>query len=268
MLAQSKPAPYAPDQWWHRRTGRDRTAADEVRAPPANASHWDARHSSARRAEWLRWKSLRLAQLAALEAFRLAERDAIASHLVIVSMADMATGEALSVPEPATEAKREAFLDVRREAGQALDAADRAAQQSLRKLRLLDALCAHGKNCHGKAAKVIRQAGGAPGHCPVCGRQAKVQADHIQPLAQGGLDCRDNLGWLCPSCNSDKSDLSLDEWAADVRGRLAYIKRRSMRTVCSVGQHGGCLECLPCRAYQPKKLRARLAGIEALVAAL
>lgn len=61
--------------------------------------------------------------------------------------------------------------------------------------------------------------------CAYCERPIAGQPDpdHVVPLSRGGADAVGNLLPACRSCNSDKGDLTLDEWAADRarRGRPA-----------------------------------------------
>lgn len=63
-----------------------------------------------------------------------------------------------------------------------------------------NAVCKHGVGCFDDAARVMRR------RCAACGKRNDIQADHIQPLAQGGLDCRQNLQPLCRHCNTAKQD--------------------------------------------------------------
>lgn len=39
--------------------------------------------------------------------------------------------------------------------------------------------------------------------------------DHVTPLSRGGSNSITNILPVCASCNSDKCDMTLDEWAAD-----------------------------------------------------
>jgi 5-methylcytosine-specific restriction endonuclease McrA len=42
--------------------------------------------------------------------------------------------------------------------------------------------------------------------CKSCGATAKLQVDHIIPLAKGGNNDISNLQTLCRACNQSKSD--------------------------------------------------------------
>ena len=68
-----------------------------------------------------------------------------------------------------------------------------------------NAVCAHGPNCFDNAARLMPRKCATPG----C-RRRRPEADHIIPLAEGGLHCRHNLQPLCKSCNSAKSARLVD----------------------------------------------------------
>lgn len=46
--------------------------------------------------------------------------------------------------------------------------------------------------------------------CKVCGERASVEADHIVPLARGGLDHPDNMRGVCRGCHRRKTK---KDWA-------------------------------------------------------
>jgi 5-methylcytosine-specific restriction endonuclease McrA len=50
----------------------------------------------------------------------------------------------------------------------------------------------------------------AGGRCMACGKEAKLERDHIIPLSQGGTDDISNLQVLCHSCNSRKWRRTID----------------------------------------------------------
>ena len=73
--------------------------------------------------------------------------------------------------------------------------------------------------------------------CYYCGttKMAKghAQLDHIIPIAQGGKDALDNLVIACKRCNTQKSNLSLEVYAAR---RLAAIERERARLLTLLGE--------------------------------
>ena len=68
-----------------------------------------------------------------------------------------------------------------------------------RRARKGNAVCEHGPSCFVLAVQSM------PQHCsmPGCLRK-EIQANHIIPLAKGGLDCRDNFQPLCRLHNAIK----------------------------------------------------------------
>ena len=71
------------------------------------------------------------------------------------------------------------------------------------------------------SGEMLRKAVGTP--CPYCliamPRTGKYRAsrDHLVPRIKGGTLSPENVLIVCQSCNSDKSHLSLIEWAAMLR---------------------------------------------------
>jgi hypothetical protein len=52
--------------------------------------------------------------------------------------------------------------------------------------------------------------------CAYCGtKPTQLDPDHVVPLSRGGSNSTTNLLPSCHTCNGDKRDLLLDEWAAD-----------------------------------------------------
>jgi 5-methylcytosine-specific restriction endonuclease McrA len=53
--------------------------------------------------------------------------------------------------------------------------------------------------------------------CAYCDEQVDGQPDpdHVIPLSRGGRNDIGNIVACCRLCNSDKSDLTLDEWALE-----------------------------------------------------
>jgi 5-methylcytosine-specific restriction endonuclease McrA len=62
----------------------------------------------------------------------------------------------------------------------------------------------------------------ASGDCVYCGAPSAV-ADHVRPLAGGGLDVRENLAPACWPCNSSKKDRLLTNWDAEKVARAAKV---------------------------------------------
>ena len=66
---------------------------------------------------------------------------------------------------------------------------------------------------------------GQRGLCATCEKKLfksgvkKFHIDHIQPLAKGGSDSKDNLQCLCPGCNRKKGSKDPLEWARE-NGKL------------------------------------------------
>lgn len=63
--------------------------------------------------------------------------------------------------------------------------------------------------------------------CAYCARPTAltdIQAEHVQALSRGGANNLSNLLPSCGPCNSDKRELTLDEWATDrVRRKLPPV---------------------------------------------
>ena len=68
-----------------------------------------------------------------------------------------------------------------------------------RRVAVANAICEHGEACFDIAAVALPQRCAVPG----C-RRKDIQADHILPLALGGLHCRLNLQPLCGHHNASK----------------------------------------------------------------
>lgn len=69
--------------------------------------------------------------------------------------------------------------------------------------------CAHGPDCWRDAFKAMHESSAV---CAACGATENIEADHVIPVARGGLDCKDNLQALCKPCNSSKGDKLPEEW--------------------------------------------------------
>ena len=78
-----------------------------------------------------------------------------------------------------------------------------------RRARKRNAICSHGPGCFAGAVASMPQRCAVPG----CRRRKGLEADHIIPLAGGGLDCRDNLQMLCAYHNRSKGDADPTAWA-------------------------------------------------------
>jgi HNH endonuclease len=61
--------------------------------------------------------------------------------------------------------------------------------------------------------------------CFYCGDPAEC-ADHKTPVSRGGTDALDNLAAACWRCNTDKKDMTVEEfrgWCAVTRGLLPAV---------------------------------------------
>ena len=84
-----------------------------------------------------------------------------------------------------------------------------------RRARKLNAVCPHGRGCFHRAIATLPQRCAVPG----CRKRSNLHADHIIPLAGGGLDCKDNLQMLCAHHNRSKRSTDPIVWAQR-NGRL------------------------------------------------
>lgn len=83
------------------------------------------------------------------------------------------------------------------------------ARNLVRKARIKDAVCEHGAGC--VTSEFL--AGLYSQQCTYCDSAAQ-HADHFEPLATGGLHCRDNLVPACGPCNASKKASDPWEWMA------------------------------------------------------
>lgn len=111
-------------------------------------------------------------------------------------------------PGPDTPPAYAAFRQAQRKYGSAI-----------RAWRKASAVCPHGAGCFSRAARAGRSAGGLA--CGVCRSTDLIQADHMLPLAAGGMDCGDNLQWLCQPCNGSKSGRTMAQWHAALLATFA-----------------------------------------------
>lgn len=59
--------------------------------------------------------------------------------------------------------------------------------------------------------------------CDYCGTRTPGQIEHSVPKARGGTNHTANLAHACSRCNAEKSDRTVEEWAADrVRVGLSW----------------------------------------------
>ena len=109
-------------------------------------------------------------------------------------------------PEAARERERQRY---------AANPEGKRKHRRIRRARKLNAVCQHGPGCFDQAIATLPQRCAVPG----CRRRQRLEADHIIPLAKGGLDCRDNLQLLCKSHNASKNATDPIVWARR-NGRL------------------------------------------------
>lgn len=71
--------------------------------------------------------------------------------------------------------------------------------------------------------------------CPYCGQDLgeTPHADHIYPVAHGGLSTEDNMVFICERCNTKKGQMTLREFAREhrlsmqsIEGRLESLRKR------------------------------------------
>lgn len=62
-------------------------------------------------------------------------------------------------------------------------------------------------------------------HCGLCGdAQSKFHLDHVIPRSRGGSNKRENLQWLCATCNMAKGAMTPYEFISHIRKILARIQ--------------------------------------------
>jgi 5-methylcytosine-specific restriction endonuclease McrA len=62
------------------------------------------------------------------------------------------------------------------------------------------------------------------GICPYCGEQIiEGHFDHVIPLVKGGTNARENILWVCATCNRKKKDKGLVEFLMDRNGEQAAM---------------------------------------------
>jgi 5-methylcytosine-specific restriction endonuclease McrA len=64
---------------------------------------------------------------------------------------------------------------------------------------------------HGECKRSAARARILDNPCAYCGAPAE-HADHVTPLARGGLDCLENLAPACARCNLSKGSQTVDEF--------------------------------------------------------
>jgi hypothetical protein len=66
------------------------------------------------------------------------------------------------------------------------------------------------------------------GKCALTGRKLdrSAQLDHVLAKARGGLDCKDNLRWLCKEANLARRELSDEEFYSLCEDVMAWIGKR------------------------------------------
>jgi len=75
----------------------------------------------------------------------------------------------------------------------------------------------HGSTGMYSWAEVMRLFMAADKMCAYCDERIDGQPDpdHVTPLSRGGRNDMDNIVACCRSCNADKCDMTLDEWAIE-----------------------------------------------------
>lgn len=86
------------------------------------------------------------------------------------------------------------------------------ANNLVRKARVRAAICVHGDGCVDAEflAEIYSRS------CVYCGDSAE-HADHLTPLARGGLHCRDNIVPACADCNERKQARDPFEWLVSLQ---------------------------------------------------
>lgn len=78
---------------------------------------------------------------------------------------------------------------------------------------------AHGTYTWGQVVKLWAAFGKACAYCQQTLALEDMQAEHVVALARGGANNIGNILPACGACNSDKRDLSMQQWAADRQRR-------------------------------------------------
>ena len=72
--------------------------------------------------------------------------------------------------------------------------------------------------------RLWRTFGGTCAYCTTPTPLTEIQAEHVHPISKGGANNLTNLLPSCLQCNSDKRDLTLNEWKHDrERRRLPHV---------------------------------------------
>jgi len=116
----------------------------------------------------------------------------------------------------------------------ALLTAERREIKNQRKERVEAAAAAHFDETRLKAESVKRQIRDQTetlSVCPYCeGPLDNPCADHIYPVSRGGLSTRDNMVYVCFSCNSTKSNKTLREFVT--KNNLDWVRvERNLKTL-------------------------------------
>jgi hypothetical protein len=89
------------------------------------------------------------------------------------------------------------------------------ARNWVRKARLADAVCEHGRDC--VSGEFLKELAESP--CVYCGAPFQ-HADHFYPIARGGLHCVENIVPACQPCNNSKCARDPFEFIASREGRV------------------------------------------------
>ena len=56
-------------------------------------------------------------------------------------------------------------------------------------------------------------------YCGLSGEDVRLQIDHVYPVIRGGTNHELNLVTACRECNTEKNDMTMEEWESKVRSK-------------------------------------------------